>query len=98
MFTLVFSLENINEPRLARLYHEVSYPVANGAVQSWEDMHHVWRHTFEDRLGIDPTECKILLTDPPLNPKKNRERMVSTMFETWGFQAGPATRSRFTST
>ena len=48
----------------------------------------MWRHTFEDRLGIDPTECKILLTDPPLNPKKNRERMVSTMFETWGFQAG----------
>lgn len=25
---------------------------------------------------IDPTECKILLTDPPLNPSKNREKMV----------------------
>uniref|UniRef100_A0A7S0X5A7 Actin-related protein 2 n=1 Tax=Mantoniella antarctica TaxID=81844 RepID=A0A7S0X5A7_9CHLO len=64
---------------------EVSYPVANGVVQSWEDMHHVWRHTFEDRLGVDTRECKILLTDPPLNPTKNRQRMVSTMFETWGF-------------
>jgi actin-related protein 2 len=61
-------------------------------------MHHVWRHTFEDRLGIDPTECKILLTDPPLNPKKNRERMVSTMFETWGFQAGAYIRSLLSST
>ena len=25
---------------------------------------------------INPTECKILLTDPPLNPSKNREKMV----------------------
>ncbi len=23
--------------------------------------------------------------DPPLNPSKNRERMVATMFETYGF-------------
>ena len=25
--------------------------------------------------------------DPPLNPSKNRERMVATMFETYGFKA-----------
>lgn len=25
---------------------------------------------------IDPAECKILLTDPPLNPSNNREKMV----------------------
>ena len=48
-------------------------------------MHHVWAHTFYDCLKIDPTECRILLTDPPLNPTKNRETMVETMFETWGF-------------
>ncbi|XP_065625888.1 actin-related protein 2-like, partial [Quercus suber] len=34
---------------------------------------------------IDPTECKILLTDPPLNPSKNREKMVETMFEKYNF-------------
>lgn len=27
-------------------------------------------------LKVDPTESKILLTDPPLNPSKNREKMV----------------------
>ena len=63
----------------------MTYPINNGVVQSWEDMHHVWQHTFEERLGVDTRECKILLTDPPLNPKKNREKMVTTMFETWGF-------------
>lgn len=56
---------------------EVSYPVQNGIVQSWEDMGHVWDHTFYDKLRIDPSECRILLTDPPLNPSKNRGKMVS---------------------
>jgi actin-related protein 2 len=46
----------------------------------------VVQHTFNDVLKVDPSECRILLTDPPLNPTKNRERMVQTMFETWGFQ------------
>jgi len=65
---------------------DVTYPINNGIVKNWEDMHHVWAHTFNDVLKVDPSECRILLTDPPLNPTKNRERMVQTMFETWGFQ------------
>jgi actin-related protein 2 len=76
-------------------------------VNNWEEMQHVWDHTFRERLKIDPKECSILLTgarsasgpfgtgrsrlsppaDPPLNPSKNRERMVATMFETYGFKA-----------
>ena len=66
---------------------EVSYPVANGVIQDWDDMQHVWEHTFRDVLRCDPTECRILLTDPPLNPLRNRERMVETMFETFGFNS-----------
>ncbi|XP_024537563.1 actin-related protein 2 [Selaginella moellendorffii] len=66
---------------------EVSYPVSNGIVQSWEDMGHVWDHAFQNVLRINPSECKILLTDPPLNPTKNRERMVETMFEKYNFAA-----------
>ena len=53
-----------------RLRHnlEVTYPISNGMIQSWEDMHHVREHTFNDRLKIDPKECKILLTDPRSTP------------------------------
>lgn len=57
----------------------------NGIVRNWEDMLHVWDHTFYERLKIDPKECKILLTEPPLNPLKNREKMVETMFEKYQF-------------
>ena len=66
---------------------EVSYPVSNGIIQNWDDMHHIWEHTFQDVLNCNPTECRILLTDPPLNPLKNREQMVETMFETFGFNS-----------
>lgn len=39
---------------------EVSYPMENGMVRSWEDMLHLWDHTFgPGRLNIDPHECKV---------------------------------------
>lgn len=39
---------------------EVSYPMENGMVRSWEDMLHLWDYTFgPDRLNIDPSQCKV---------------------------------------
>lgn len=40
-------------------------------------MCHVWDYTFgPEKMDIDPKECKILLTEPPMNPTKNREKMI----------------------
>ncbi|CAI5983158.1 unnamed protein product [Closterium sp. NIES-65] len=64
---------------------ELTYPIHNGVVQRWDDMGHVWDYTFNTALKIDPSESKILLTDPPLNPTKNRQRMVSA---SWGGSLG----------
>nr|XP_023649025.1 actin-related protein 2 isoform X2 [Paramormyrops kingsleyae] len=70
-----------------RSFLEVSYPMENGIVRCWEDMHHLWDYTFgPQRLNIHPPECKILLTEPPMNPTKNRQKMVETMFEKYQFQ------------
>ena len=56
---------------------EVNYPMENGIVRNWEDMLHIWDHTFgEEKLNIDPKNSKILLTEPPMNPNKNREKMI----------------------
>ena len=56
---------------------EVTYPMENGIVRSWEDMIHLYDYTFgEQKLNIDPKECKLLLTEPPMNPMKNREKMI----------------------
>jgi len=66
---------------------QLSYPMDNGVVRNWEDMEHLWTYTFQNALKITPKDCKIMLTEPPMNPKKNRERMVQTMFEKYGFNS-----------
>ena len=45
--------------------------------RNWEDMCHVWDYTFgPEKMNINPRECKILLTEPPMNPITNREKMI----------------------
>lgn len=59
---------------------EVSYPMENGMVRNWEDMCHVWDYTFgSNKMNIDARNCKVLLTDPPMNPLKNREKMIEVI-------------------
>ena len=70
----------------ARDMLETAYPITNGIVQNWEDMTHLYNYTFEERLKIDPSEHKIMLTEAAMNPKKNREKLVELMFETFNFQ------------
>ena len=35
---------------------------------------------------INPAEMKILMTEPAMNPKRNRERLIEVMFEKYGFE------------
>lgn len=67
---------------------ELSYPMENGMVRNWEEMQYVWDYTFgQSKLNIDPKDCKILLTEPPMNPNRNREKLIEVMFEKYGFAA-----------
>lgn len=66
---------------------EISYPIENGVVRNWDDMCHIWDYTFNEKMQIDPSECKILLTEPPMNPVNNRVKMFETMFEKYGFHS-----------
>uniref|UniRef100_A0A3B3RPD0 Actin-related protein 2 n=1 Tax=Paramormyrops kingsleyae TaxID=1676925 RepID=A0A3B3RPD0_9TELE len=63
---------------------EVNYPMENGIVRNWDDMKHLWDYTFgPEKLNIESRNCKILLTEPPMNPTKNREKIIEvTVFET----------------
>ena len=36
-------------------------------------------------MNVDPSDCKVMLTEPPMNPLKNREKMIEMMFEKYGF-------------
>lgn len=57
----------------------------NGIIKRWDDMQHVWDYTFLEKLQIDPAGRKILLTEPPMNPLSNREKMCEVMFERYQF-------------
>lgn len=66
-----------DEASKLRAMLEVSYPMENGIVRNWEDMCNVWDYTFgPKKMNIDPTNTKILLTEPPMNPLRNREKMI----------------------
>lgn len=70
-----------------RSYLEITYPMADGQIKDWEEMEHLWSYTFHDKLGLaeDKSDKRVLLTEPALNPKKNREKMGEYMFEKFGF-------------
>jgi len=62
----------------------LAYPIDHGIVSSWEDMEKVWHHTFYNELRVAPEECVgCILTEAPRNPKANREKMTTIMFETF---------------
>jgi len=65
---------------------QITYPLENGIIRNWEEMGYIWDYTFNEKLKIDPSECKIMLTEPPLNPIANRKKMLEVMFETYGFK------------
>jgi len=38
-----------------------------------------------NKLKVKPAENKIFMTEPILNPKNNKEKMVEVLFEKFGF-------------
>lgn len=78
------SLENTFiglEAQNRRSVLSLKYPIENGIITNWDDMEVIWQHIFYDELHAPPEKHPVLLTEAPLNPKANREKMTQIMFE-----------------
>lgn len=77
-----------DEVTAQRALLDISHPIENGVVKDWDDMCKIWEYAFKEKLALPsaslPTS-KILLTEAPMNPIKNREKMIEIMFERFGF-------------
>ncbi|KAJ1084971.1 hypothetical protein NDU88_005108 [Pleurodeles waltl] len=59
-------------------------PVRHGIITDWDAVETLWRNIFYHGLRASPEEHAILLSDPPLCPTTNREKMVEVAFESLG--------------
>ncbi|KAH3764763.1 actin [Pelomyxa schiedti] len=55
-------------------------PIENGRVINWDVMQALWERVFTG-LGVNVPEHPVVITEPPLHPAANREKMTQLMFE-----------------
>ena len=60
---------------------QMEYPIEHGIVKNWDDMTLIWEHTITNGLRVAADEHSLMVTEAPLNPKANREQMISVAFD-----------------
>lgn len=60
----------------------LSYPIEHGIIQNWSDMEKLWSYVYsKEALNVSSEEHNVLLTEPPLNPYKSRDKIAEYFFE-----------------
>ena len=65
----------------------LKYPIEFGYVTNWDDWEIILQHAFYNVLRVAPEEHPVFLTDSPLNPGANREKMTQIIFEVFNSEA-----------
>ena len=63
---------------------ELSYPMEEGIIKNAEDMQILWDYVLQKKLKIDKGDFKdrkLLMTEAPNNPDRNKEVMAEILFE-----------------
>ena len=61
----------------------LSCPIEDGIITNWDDMENIWRHCYLNELRFASEEHPAFLTEAPMNPEVNREKMTQIFFETF---------------
>ncbi|XP_013924285.1 PREDICTED: actin-like protein 9 [Thamnophis sirtalis] len=60
---------------------DIIFPVRHGIITDWEAAEALWRHLIYHDLKAAPEDHALLMSDPPLCPTTNREKLVEVVFE-----------------
>jgi centractin len=76
-------------PRVSELRGllKIRYPLEHGIVTDWDDMIRIWEYVYSDGLKTLSEDHPVLLTEPPLNPRGNREMAAQILFEQFNVPA-----------
>ncbi|KAF2232302.1 Actin/actin-like protein [Viridothelium virens] len=66
---------------------KIRYPLEHGVVTEWDDMERIWQYVYSEELKTLSEEHPVLLTEPPLNPRTNRDTAAQILFETFNIPA-----------
>ena len=64
----------------------INNPLPEGVVTNWDDMEKMLGFIFSSELKVDTSEYNVLLTETPMNPKENKEKLAQIMFENFNVQ------------
>ena len=64
----------------------INNPISEGVINNWDDIEKMLGFIFSSELKVDPSEYNILLTETPMNPKENKEKLAQIMFENFNIQ------------
>ena len=66
----------------------IQYPMEHGYVTDWNNMEKIWNYIYsKHQLAAFSEEHPVLLTEAPLNSRKNREKAAEIFFETFNVPA-----------
>jgi centractin len=66
---------------------KIRYPLEHGIVTDWDDMERIWTYVYEHELKTLSEDHPVLLTEPPLNPRQNRDMAAQILFEQFNVPA-----------
>jgi actin-related protein 2 len=66
---------------------EIKHPMREGIIEDKDDIELLWNYTLNEKMGIDKADysgLKVLMTEAPMNPIKNKETIAQILFEKMG--------------
>mmetsp|Transcript_3973 Transcript_3973/g.6059 ORF Transcript_3973/g.6059 Transcript_3973/m.6059 type:complete len:331 (-) Transcript_3973:2-994(-) len=78
-----------NNSQTMRGILSLKYPIERGTITNWEDIEEIWNYTFDESLGIFPSEHEIIFLGDRHDHSNHyhTEKMMQIMFERFGVPA-----------